>query len=351
MAFHGIQFVPDNTKIDFVRQRFFAFVLSGLMALATIVSLSVQGLNLGIDFRGGILMEVAAQEPVDIAALRTQLGGLELGEIDLQHFGSQNQVLIRVQAQDTDEASKAAVDKVRQVLGTEWDYRRIEQVGPKVGGELFRDGVMATVLAVLAIGVYVYFRFEWQFAVSALIATGHDVLMAVGLFSLLQLDFNLTAVAALLALAGYSVNDTVVVFDRIRELMRRQKTADIRTIINLSINQTLSRTTLTSGTTLLAVLPLLLFGGSTLFNFSLAVFWGVLIGTFSSIYVAGALLLYMPPIRRVEAAAEGAVSPTGQGAAPAGQSQAVGTQALPLPAGTSVFAREEAGDASPGRKA
>lgn len=298
MAFHGIRFVPDGTKINFVRQRFVAFAFTGLLLLVTIVSLATQGLNLGIDFKGGVLIEVASPAPVDVADLRGRLDGLGLGEVDLQQFGSPNQALIRVQAQETDEASKAAVDAIRKTLGDSWEYRRVELVGPKVGGELFQDGITATVLAVLAIGVYVYFRFEWQFALSALLATGHDVLMALGLFSVLGLDFNLTAVAALLALAGYSVNDTVVVFDRIRELLRRQKNPDMAAIINLSINETLARTVLTSGTTLLAVLPLLLFGGSTLFNFSLAVFWGVLIGTFSSVYVAGALLLYLPAIRR-----------------------------------------------------
>jgi len=298
VAFHGIRFVPDGTKINFVRQRFVAFAFTGLLLLVTIVSLATQGLNLGIDFKGGVLIEVASPAPVDVADLRGRLDGLGLGEVDLQQFGSPNQALIRVQAQETDEASKAAVDAIRKTLGDSWEYRRVELVGPKVGGELFQDGITATVLAVLAIGVYVYFRFEWQFALSALLATGHDVLMALGLFSVLGLDFNLTAVAALLALAGYSVNDTVVVFDRIRELLRRQKNPDMAAIINLSINETLARTVLTSGTTLLAVLPLLLFGGSTLFNFSLAVFWGVLIGTFSSVYVAGALLLYLPAIRR-----------------------------------------------------
>jgi len=309
VAFHGIRFVPDGTKIDFVRQRFVAFAFTGLLLLVTVVSLAVQGLNLGIDFKGGVLMEVASPAPVNMADLRGRLDGLGLGEVDLQQFGSPNQALIRVQAQETEEASKAAVESIRQTLGDSWEYRRVELVGPKVGGELFQDGVTATVLAVLAIGVYVYFRFEWQFAVSALLATGHDVLIALGLFSVLGLDFNLTAVAALLALAGYSVNDTVVVFDRIRELLRRQKNPDMAAIINLSINETLARTVLTSGTTLLAVLPLLLFGGSTLFNFSLAVFWGVLIGTFSSVYVAGALLLYLPAIRRAEVPTAAASEP------------------------------------------
>ncbi|MFN4089228.1 MAG: protein translocase subunit SecF [Alphaproteobacteria bacterium] len=339
MAFRGIRFVPDGTKIDFVRQRFVAFAFSGLLLLAAIASLAVQGLNLGIDFKGGVLIEAASPAPVDLGELRGRISGLGLGEVDLQQFGAPNQLLIRVQAQNTEEASKAAVDAIRGSLGRDWEYRRVELVGPKVGGELFRDGVTATVLAVLAIGIYVYLRFEWQFALAALVATGHDVLMALGLFSLLGLDFNLTAIAALLALAGYSVNDTVVVFDRIRELLRRHKTPDMAVIVNQSINQTLARTILTSGTTLLAVLPLLLFGGSALFNFSLAVFWGILIGTFSSVYVAGALLLYLPSVRRPESGAVGDGLPVQQTATqkPETNPSSATSETRPLPGSATVL--------------
>lgn len=303
MSFRGIRFVPDGTRIDFVRHRFAAFAVTATLLAASVGSLALQGLNLGIDFSGGILLEIAAETPIDIAEIRAKLEPLRLGDVSLQHFGSPDQALIGIAAQGREEANAEALRSVRTVLGDAVEYRRTEQVGPKVGAELLRDGVIATVLAVLAIGAYVYFRFEWQFAVAALVATAHDVLATVGLYSVLQLEFNLTAVAAVLTLAGYSVNDTVVVFDRVRELLRRHKSGDMKTIVNLSVNQTLSRTVMTSGTTLLAVIPLLLFGGSALFNFSLAIFWGIVIGTYSSVFVAGSLLLYMPPPRGTRTAA------------------------------------------------
>lgn len=303
MSFRGIRFVPDGTRIDFVRQRFVAFAVTGILVAVSLGSLALQGLNLGIDFSGGILIEIAADEPIDVAEMRRQLEPLQLGDVSLQHFGSPQQALIGIAAQGSEEANAEALRAVRDVLGEELEYRRTEQVGPKVGAELLRDGVIATILAVLAIGAYVYFRFEWQFAVSALVATAHDVLVTVGLYSILQLEFSLTAVAAVLTLAGYSVNDTVVVFDRVRELLRRHKAVDMKWIINLSVNQTLSRTVMTSVTTLLAVVPLLLFGGSALFSFSLAIFWGIVIGTYSSVFVAGSLLLYMPPLQGIRAPA------------------------------------------------
>ncbi|ACI98419.1 protein translocase subunit SecF [Rhodospirillum centenum] len=294
-----LRLVPDNTAIDFVKWRFFGFGISLILVLITIGGLFSTGLNLGIDFRGGILIEARAQQTIDSAALRQQLGSLGLGEVQLQQFGGPNDVLIRVQQQEGgDAAQNEAVQKVRTALGDSYEYRRVELVGPRVGGELMRQGAIATVLAIMAIAAYVAFRFEWQFGVSALIATFHDVFVTLGLFIVLQLEFDLTAVAALLTLAGYSINDTVVVFDRMREQMRKHKSADLKTIINMSVNQTLGRTILTSGTTLLAILPLLLFGGSALHNFTLALFWGILVGTFSSIYVAASILLYLPAIRR-----------------------------------------------------
>jgi len=226
---------------------------------------------------------------------------LNLGEVSLQQFGAPTDVLIRIQRQEGDEAAQMkAIQAVREKLGDIYEYRRIEVVGPTVGTELLHAGILATVLAMVAISIYVGVRFEWQFGLAALIATFHDVLTTVGMYSVLQLDFNLTAVAALLTLAGYSINDTVVVFDRIRETLRRQKATDLRVIINDSVNQTLSRTTMTAGTTLLALLPLVFMGGQTLINFSAALTWGILVGTYSSIYVAAALLLYMPPLRGVE---------------------------------------------------
>jgi len=305
-----IRFVPENTAFDFFKLRFFGFGVSLLLVLITVAGLFWPGLNLGIDFKGGILMEVRAQQAVAVSDLRRQLDGLGLGEVQIQELGTAGDFLIRIQQQaGGDEAQNAAVQTVRDSLGTGFEYRRVELVGPRVGGELMRDGTIATILAVLAIAAYVAFRFEWQFGVAALLATFHDVFVTLGLFIVLQLEFDLTAVAALLTLAGYSINDTVVVFDRIREQMRKHKQASLSAIINMAVNQTLGRTILTSGTTLLAILPLLMFGGSALYNFTLALFWGILIGTFSSIYVAAALLTYMPPIRR------GSDSEAGEGSA------------------------------------
>lgn len=296
MAFRGIRFIPLDPQFDFVRRRYQAFALTGLLFVATVVALATQGLNLGIDFAGGTVIEVAAAEPIDVGRVREQVGALGVGQTDIQNFGGPNDVLIRIQAQETEAATQAAVQKVRAALGPGYEYRRVENVGPKVGSELLRDGLIATALAILGIGIYVYFRFEWQFAVSALVSTFHDVFVTLGLFSILRLEFDLTAIAALLTLAGYSINDTVVVFDRIRETMRRRKSMPLAEIINLSVNRTLSRTIMTSLTTFLAIIPLLLFGGSSLFNFSFAMAWGIVIGTYSSIFVAAAMLLYMPAI-------------------------------------------------------
>ncbi|MDX2027874.1 MAG: protein translocase subunit SecF [Alphaproteobacteria bacterium] len=301
MFLRPIHLIPPDTKIDFVAKRWWAFGVTILLMLITIAALFVNGLNLGIDFKGGILIEAQAQQAVDAAALRAQIGTLDLGEVELQQFGGPTGVLIRIQRQEgAEDAQMKAVQAVRDKLGEGYEYRRVEVVGPTVGKELLHAGILATILAMVAISIYVGVRFEWQFGIAALISTFHDVLTTVGLYAVLQLDFNLTSVAALLTLAGYSINDTVVVFDRIRETLRRQKATDLRVIINDAVNQTLSRTIMTAGTTLLALLPLLLMGGPVLVNFSAALTWGIVVGTYSSIYVAAAFLLYMPPLKRME---------------------------------------------------
>jgi preprotein translocase SecF subunit len=293
----GIRFVPDNTRFDFAGNRLYAFAFDGLLAIVTIVSLFVNGLNLGIDFTGGVVVEVSRNTPIDIAELREKMEKLGFGEVALQSIGGDKSALIRVQPQEgVTNKEKEVAQKIKDALGAEYKFDRIEAVGPRVSGELFTNGILATVLAVVMIAIYVAFRFEWQFGVAAVLATGHDVLMGVGMFSLLQLDFNLTSVAALLLLAGYSINDTVVVFDRIRENRRKFKKMPLAELINTSTNITLSRTVLTSATTALSVLPLLFFGGETLFGFAACILWGILIGTYSSIFVAAAVLLYLPPI-------------------------------------------------------
>ena len=285
--------IPANTKIDFVGKRQFAFGFSIILILLSIGTFLVQGLNLGIDFRGGVLIEVETNGPADIEKLRDVLGNLGLGEIQVQEFGNPNDVLIRVQQQDGGEkAQQDAVISIKEALGDyAKEYRRTESVGPTVGAELIRAAVLAVGLALGAILIYIWIRFEWQFGVGAIIALIHDVLTTVGLFAVTQLEFNLATVAAVLTIAGYSINDTVVIYDRVREELRRYKKLSIPDLLNLSVNRTLSRTFLTSVTTLIALLALATLGGPIIRDFSLAMIWGVLIGTYSSIFVAVPALL------------------------------------------------------------
>lgn len=300
-----IRLFPENTSIDFVALRHIAFIVTGLMVVAAIVLLFVPGLNFGTDFKGGILIEARSNDVVDVSALRKTLDGLELGNVELQEFGTNKDVLVRMERQDGgEEAQNKAIAKVRETMGTGFEYRRVEVVGPRVGEELRHAAILALSISMLMIGCYVAFRFEWQFGVAAVIATFHDVFVTVGLYAALGLEFDLTAVAALLTLAGYSLNDTVVVFDRIRENLRKNKNATLKSIINDAVNQTLSRTLMTSLTTLLAIVPLTLFGGPALHGFSVAITWGIVVGTFSSIYVAAALLLYMKPLRGIPSGIE-----------------------------------------------
>lgn len=285
--------LPQETKFDFITRRWIGFVVTGLIIIGSIVSLTTRGLNFGIDFAGGILIEVQTPGPADLAAMRGALGNLEIGEVALQTFGHPNEVLVRVQRQQGDErAQMAALENVRKALGAGYDFRRTEVVGPKVGDELVRDGVLAVALSILAIALYVWFRFEWQFGVGALLATIHDVIGTFGFFSITGMEFNLTIVAAILTIAGYSINDTVVEYDRVRENLRKYKSMSLKDLLNLSVNQTLSRTILTGGTTMAAVLAMLLLGGPVLEGFSAAMIFGVLIGTYSSIYVAMPVLIY-----------------------------------------------------------
>lgn len=295
-----LRFLPEATKIDFVAARYFAFAIDGLLLLASIVSIAVHGFNLGIDFTGGVQMEVKSVQAIEIQTLRSRIDGLGFKESEITSIGggqcdkpASSCALIRVQPQ-TDEANQAVANKITTALGGTYTILNTDVVGPKVSGELFHAGIVATMLAVFAIAIWVAIRFEWQYGISAALATGHDVLVTAGLFSLLHLDFTLTSVAALLTLAGYSINDTVVVFDRIRENRRKYKRMGLADLINLSTNQMLTRTILTSVATATSIIPLLIYGGPSLFDFSAAILFGIVVGTFSSIYVAAALLLYLP---------------------------------------------------------
>lgn len=289
-----LKLIPADVNIAFISKHKAFFVFSAALVIASIALFFVRGLNYGIDFQGGILIEVRTEKAADISAMRGQLGKLDLGEVALQEFGQPTDVLIRVQRQDGGEAAQqAAVDKVKVALGDKVSYRRTEFVGPKVSHELLVDGILAVGLAILAILVYIWFRFEWQFGLGAVIALAHDVTATIGVFALLGLEFNLSTVAAVLTIAGYSINDTVVVFDRVRENLRKFKKMPLSELLNNSINQTLSRTIITSLTTLLALLALYFLGGAVIRDFSFAMIWGIVVGTYSSICLAVPLLLYM----------------------------------------------------------
>ena len=350
--FRPLRLVPPDTKVNFIGRRVPAFVLSGVLIVASLALLVISGLNFGIDFRGGTLVELRYEQPVDIGELRSRTSGLGLGEIALQEFGEPTDVLVRIQLQEepdgeaavgTTQAGEVTVEEPEGEAGGEsgeyviallqaqaeagslganslavlsvleaieqpgFEIRRTEFVGPTVGGELIEAGTIAVVLAIIAILVYIWFRFEWQFGVCAVIALSHDVITTIGLFSLIQHEFNLATVAALLTIAGYSINDTVVVFDRVRENLRRYKKAPLPEVLNRSLNETLSRTVMTSLTTLLALGALYAFGGEIIRDFAFALIWGVLIGTYSSIFVAVPMLLTMnlrPDTYRQDAEAE-----------------------------------------------
>jgi len=290
-----LNIVPENTNVNFVGARRIAYPLSILLVLASIAAFAVQGLNFGIDFRGGILIEVKTQGPADVEQLRSDIGGLGLGEVQIQEFGEPDDVLIRVQQQDGEEDEQIqAIETIKNALGDQVvEYRRTEFVGPTVGAELIESAIWAVTLAIGAILIYIWFRFEWQFGVGAVIALTHDVITTIGLFAVTQLEFNLATVAAILTIAGYSINDTVVIYDRVREELRRYKKMDMSALLNLAANRTLSRTFMTSVTTLIALIALAIFGGSIIRDFSIAMIWGVVVGTYSSVFVAVPILMVL----------------------------------------------------------
>lgn len=285
--------VAPNLKFLSKRKLFLAF--SALLMLGSAVSFATLGLNFGVDFRGGILLEIRTNGPADIGELRGRLSNLNVGEVTLQEFGTPTDILINIQRQDGDEeAQEAAIKVVKEALNDKVEeYRRTEFVGPKVGGELKQAGLVATVLAMAAIGLYIWFRFEWHFSAAALTALIHDVIATIGFFSLTQVEFNLSTLAAVLTIAGYSINDTVVIFDRVRDELRKYKKLPVVDVLDMAINRTLTRTVLTSVTTLLALFALFIFGGEVIRGFSLGLIWGVIIGTYSSVALAVPILSYM----------------------------------------------------------
>jgi preprotein translocase SecF subunit len=293
--FKGHDFFPHNTRIPFMRFKGLCFGLSLLFMAASFLCFFTLGFNYGVDFKGGSLIEVQAKSgTADISAMRTKLEGIGVGDVQIQSFGNESDVLIRIEQQaGGEEAQQGAMKKVIDTLGGEYVQRRIEVVGPAVSSELRTTGIIAVLASIVAIVIYVWFRFEWQFALGAVVALAHDVLVTAGIFSLFQMQFDLSIVAALLTILGYSVNDTVVVSDRIRENMRKYKKMELDELLTISINETLSRTILTGLTAIAGILALYFFGGEVLRNFSFAMLFGILIGTYSSIFIAAPLLGYL----------------------------------------------------------
>lgn len=290
-----LRIIPDNTKFGFMNFRRVSFPLSALLSVVSVVAFFAIGMNFGIDFTGGTLIEIKAKaNSVQISQVRQATAELDLGDVEVQEFGNQGEVSLRFPLQPGGEkGQQAVVEKVRAMFEKDFDIRRVEVVGPRVSGELVQSGILGVVLSIVAVLIYLWFRFEWQFAVGAVIATLHDLVLTIGFFAISQIEFNMTAIAAILTIVGYSLNDTVVVFDRIRELLRKYKKMPIEELLDLSINTTLSRTIMTSVTTSLALLALVFFGGSVIKSFSWSMFFGVIIGTYSSIFIAAPVLIYL----------------------------------------------------------
>jgi len=316
----ALRLVPAGTNIDFLSGRRIGFIVSGLLILASIALFFSRGLNLGIDFVGGSVVEIQTPAPADIARIRGIVSGLGLGEVGVQEFGEPTEVLIRFEQQPGgEEAQQAAQQRVEQTLKNEIEgveIRRTAFIGPKISAELARDGTLAVTLAIFAVLVYIWFRFEWQFGLGAVIALVHDVLLTVGFFAITQLEFNLSIIAALLTIVGYSLNDTVVVYDRVRETMRKYRKLPLVELLNRAINDTLARTVMTSVTTLLALLALFFFGGAVIRGFTAAMIWGVVVGTYSSIYIASPALLYLNLRRTTFSEEDEEAEGAGAGAAP-----------------------------------
>ena len=284
--------VTKDTNFNFMKSANLTYIISTLLLILSVVCITLKGFNFGIDFSGGILIELKSEKVINVDEMRDTLNKLDIDDLNLQAIGEEGtEIVIRAQAKNMDEKDQMnVVNEIKETLGNTYEYRRIDLVGPQVGGELKKDGVIASVVAILAITVYIWFRFEWQFALGAIIGLIHDVVITLGLLSFFKLDFSLTTVAAILTLAGYSVNDTVVTYDRIRENLRKYKKMNQIDLLNKSLNDILSRTFLTGLTTMCAALALLIWGGDTLRSFAFTIFWGVIVGTYSSIYVSTSFL-------------------------------------------------------------
>lgn len=302
MAFR-LKLVPDNTKIDFFRWAVVTFGGSVAVLILSVILTVAMGLNFGIDFKGGTTIRTESTQAVDVGAYRAALEPLDMGDVSITEVfdpsfrADQHVAMIRIQAQGDAEAITpddiGRIESALKVTDPAITFASVESVGPKVSGELIKTAVIAVLSATAAICIYIWLRFEWQFALGAMVALVHDVVITIGIFALFQIKFDLTIIAALLTILGYSINDTVVVFDRLRENLMKYKTMPLRDVMNLSVNETLSRTLMTSGTTLISLIALLIFGGDVIRGFVFAITFGVIIGTYSSIYVAKNVVLYL----------------------------------------------------------
>ncbi|MDR0695363.1 MAG: protein translocase subunit SecF [Holosporales bacterium] len=288
-----LHLIPYETKIDIVGRSKYLLSLAVIVVGICLTSILLKGLNYSIDFKGGYIFEVRMPKEPDVHDLRERLGSLGLGDVSIQQFGNKEELLIRLGKSEEGKGQAAAIQKVKDSLGTGVTYKRVETVGPKVGSELVDNAIKAVAFALLAMLCYIAIRFEWQFGICAIAALIHDCAIIFGMFAIFPLEFSETSVTAVLLTASYSINDTVVIFDRIRENLKKYKRMDLGDLINQSLNETLSRTTLTATTTLLAILALYLFGGNVIANFALPIMVGLIVGTFSSIFIASPLLLYL----------------------------------------------------------
>jgi preprotein translocase subunit SecF len=292
--YRPIRFIPDDTKIKFIRYSRYGFFLSGVLGLISILLFTFVNLNYGVDFKGGTVFVIRTAQPPNLDELRNKINALGFGEATLQEFGAPNEILIRLPAvEGGDAAQQVVVAKVKEALGPNVEYLSIDVVGPKVSSELTQQSILAVVIAIIGILIYVWFRFEWQFALGTVVSLLHDVVLTIGLFCLIKLEFNLQIIAAILTIVGYSLNDTVVVFDRVREFMRKYKQMPLADLIDFSINSVLPRTLLTSVTALIALTALYIFGGEVLRGFTMAMIWGIFVGTYSSIFIASPLLILL----------------------------------------------------------
>jgi preprotein translocase subunit SecF len=288
-----VNYIPETFNIAFMRHRHWSFPFSAVLTVISVVAFLTLGLNVGVDFKGGTLIEVQSTAgPADIRSVRETIGGLSLGEVQIQEFGSPSELLIKVGAADQSGAG-GVVDRVRTALGQNYAIRRVEVVGPSVSQELVQQSILALVLGLVMILIYLWFRFEWQFAIGALITTMHDLLLVLGLYAILQFEFDLTSIAAILTIMGYSLNDTVVIYDRIREMLRKYKRMPVSELLDVALNATVSRTIIVAATTFFATTALYLFGGEVLRGFSMAMLFGVVVGTHSTIFIAAPILIYL----------------------------------------------------------